>query len=158
MAEGLELRKVERELDHHVRLIENAEQVMRFLKERGILTVLITAGPIQVADILATGLDFDSVYGSEYEIEDGRFTGRIRSHLDNEGKLNCLRSFCTTNSIRIARCVAIGDNESDIAVFENCGRSIAINYSAAVKGTASEYLFTEDLADILAVLEGWLAE
>ncbi|UCC99692.1 MAG: HAD family phosphatase, partial [Phycisphaerales bacterium] len=147
LIEDLELAAVKEEFENHIRLIENIGQVLKFLKKQRIFSVLLTAGPTQVANILGTEFGFDCVYGSEYEVKNGKFTGEITSHLGNEGKLSCVKAVCATNNISLDHCVAIGDSESDIAIFENCGRSIAVNYCDTLKGKASEYIKTDDLAD-----------
>ncbi len=158
LIKGLDLTVVEDEFRRNIQFIQNIEQVLLYLRQKRIISALITAGPTQVANILRTEFGFDRVYGSEYEVKNHEFTGRITTHLGNEGKLNCLRELCAKNSISLDHCVAIGDSDSDIAIFRKCGRSIAINYSDAVKGEASEYIITDDLADVLTVLESWLAE
>lgn len=38
-------------------------------------SILITAGPIQVAEEMSERYGFDQVFGSEYEVLDGVFTG-----------------------------------------------------------------------------------
>ena len=158
LIEGLNVAEVDDKFDHTVELIQNIEPVIGYLKRRGIRSLVVTAGPIQVARVLGTRFGFDDVYGSRYEVEDGRFTGRIERHLGHAGKLSCLEEFCLKHGIAIAHCVAVGDSESDIELFENCVRSIAINYSDAVKGRASEHVITEDLSDIIEIIESWLAE
>lgn len=158
LIKGLELKEVKNQYKNHIQYIKNIKQVLLCLKEKRIISALITAGPIQVAEILGTEFGFDSVYGSEYEVKNDKFTGGIATHLGNEGKLNCLKELCAMNSIGLDHCVAIGDSESDIVIFRNCGRSIAINYSDTLKGKASEYIITNDLADIMVVLESWLSE
>jgi phosphoserine phosphatase len=158
LIEGLALASVETEFGRRIELIQNIERVLAYLKARRMSSVLITAGPIQVANVLATGFDFDAVYGSEYEVKGKRFTGRMTNHLGNDGTLRCLRAFGEEHRIPLEHCVAIGDSESDIEVFKACGRSIAINYSDAAAEAASACIITEDIADILDVLESWLAE
>jgi phosphoserine phosphatase len=132
--------------------------VLAYLKERRIRAVLVTAGPTQVADVLGNRFGFDAVYGSRYEATDTKFTGRIAHHLGSRGKLSCLQEFCAANGIFLEHCVAIGDSESDTAVFMACGRSIAINGTDAAVETASECIVTDDLADILGLLGSWIAD
>lgn len=158
LIKGLDLKEVEDRFDDNIELIQNIEEVLAYLREKEIKSILITAGPIQVADIVGKKSGFDVVYGSRYEIDDQKFTGEITTHLGNYGKLDCLKEYCRENGVNPEHCVAIGDSESDIAIFEECGRSIAINYSDVMEGTASEYIITDDLFDIIAVLESWLAE
>ena len=158
LIEGLELARVEREFDHSIHLIHNIEHVLAYLRARRICAVLITAGPAQVAGILDKKFGFDSVYGSQYEVKDGTFTGRIVYHLGSSGKLDCLQEFCVKNGFALEHCVAIGDSESDIEIFKACGRSIAINSSDGLVKVASEFITTNDLADILDLIEAWLIE
>ncbi|MFC1735138.1 HAD family hydrolase [Candidatus Hydrogenedentota bacterium] len=154
---GLELGTVEDGFEDNVELVQNIEQVLTYLKGRRIRSALVTAGPTQVADILGMRFGFDAVYGSIYEVRNQKFTGKIINHMGNAGKLNRLEDFCGNHSIGLNHCVAIGDSESDIDVFEKCGKSIAINYSDALEGRASEYVTTNDLSDIIDILESWLA-
>jgi phosphoserine phosphatase len=155
---GLDLAEVEDRFIRDVRLIKNIDQVLQYLRGRRMKSVLITAGPIQVANVLGREFDFDAVYGSQYELKNHEFTGRITGHLGNDGKLNCLKNFCAKYSIGLDHCVAIGDSESDILIFRKCGKSIAINYTDALKGEASAYIITDDLSDIIDILKSWLAE
>lgn len=155
LIKGLNLTEVEDNFKRYIRLIQNIELVMRYLRERRIMSALITAGPTQIADILGGEFGFDNVYGSHYEVKNREFTGKIMTHLGSDGKLNCLKEFCIKNSISLDHCVAVGDSESDLDIFNKCGRSIAINYSTALKGNASEYIITEDLSDIIPALDSW---
>jgi phosphoserine phosphatase len=153
---GLEIEKVESEFEENIELIQNIGRVLTYLRGKRIKTVLVTAGPAQVADILKMKYGFDEVHGSIYDVRDKKFTGRIIIHLGNTGKLNILEDFCKRHSIGLKQCAAIGDSESDVEVFENCGRSIAINCSEAMEARASEYVTTNDLSDIIDTLESWL--
>jgi len=155
---GLELEAVENNFAKSVHLIRNIDKVLSFLREAQIASVLMTSGPIQVAEILGRVYGFDSIFGSDYEIENREFTGKIKTHLGNDGKLRCLTNYCTTAGFSPKHCVAVGDSESDISLFEECGRSIAINYTAALEGKASEYILTDDLLDISRILNSWLGE
>ncbi|MCP4580879.1 MAG: HAD-IB family phosphatase [candidate division Zixibacteria bacterium] len=158
LIKGLSVEEVEDNFKRNIKIIQNLDRVSMYLREREIKQVLITAGPIQVAEILSTQFSFNGVYGSLYEVQARKFTGRIISHLGSENKLSCLREFCLNNNIALDHCVAIGDGESDIGIFEKCGRSIAINYSDAIKGKATEQIITDDLSDIISILEYWLSE
>ena len=67
-------------------------------------------------------------------------------------------AYCKTAGIVLDNCVAIGDGESDLAIFRKCGRSIALNYSDAMRGKASDYIITDDLFEVTDILESWMAE
>lgn len=153
LIEGLDLTRVESEFEGYIHLIQNIEPVLTNLKERRIRTVLITAGPVQVARVLEKRFGFDSAFGSQYEDNGTKFTGRIVHHLGSSGKLICLRNFCLDNNLSLENCAAVGDSESDIDIFRACGKSIAINSSRAAAEAASKSIITDDLVDILAFLQ-----
>jgi len=155
---GISIKDAEDSFKDSVELIQNIKQVLAYLRQKEIKSVLITSGPIQVANILNTMFGFDSVYGSSYEIKNHKFTGKIISHLGTSNKVECLNEFCSENNILIDHCIAIGDSESDLEIFGKCKKSIAINHSDALKGKASKYMITDDLADIIDVLESWHSE
>ena len=157
LVEGLHVADVKDKFSRGIELIKNIEQMAVYLRDRGVQSVLITAGPIQVAQILGAQFGFDGVYGSLYEVQGHRFTGRISRHLGDHGKVGCLEDFCLKNGISLDQCVAIGDSESDIEIFEKCRLSIAINCSDAAKGKATEQIVTDDLSDVCPILEQWLA-
>ncbi len=157
LIKGLDLTEVENRFKRDIRLIRNVDKVLHYLREKRIKSVLITSGPTQVANILGKEFGFDCVYGSQYEVKNNKFTGKITTHMGNDGKLDRLKEFCAKHSIGLDRCVAIGDSESDIAVFEECGKSIAINYCDAVKGKASEHIITDSLSDVIDILKSWQA-
>jgi len=122
------------------------------LKKRNIQSIVITAGPVQVARIAAELWRLDASYGSDYEIVDGVFTGRILEHLGDKGKVPCLRQYCRLNGILPHECIAVGDGATDIPLFEYCGKSIALNASHAAIKKATQSINTDSLLDILSFI------
>lgn len=147
---GLHIDEVYEGFDQYVNLIKGLEKVLRRLRDNNIKSILVTAGPIQVAHILAERYKFDEVYGSNYEVIEDKFTGEILDHLKDSGKVNSLKNFCEPMGIKITECVAVGDSGSDIKVFKACNKSIAINYSEELLGLADIYIDTDNLEEILA--------
>jgi phosphoserine phosphatase len=158
LIKGLDLRDVEDQFNDNIELIQNLDLVLAYLREKDIKSVLVTSGPVQVADILGAKFGFDGIYGSSYEVIEQKFTGKILSHLGSKGKVQSLNEYCAKNDIHPEQCVAVGNSESDIDIFKECGRSIAINYSDELKRKASAYVMTDDLSDILDILESWIDE
>jgi phosphoserine phosphatase len=149
LIKGLNIEKVTTCFVNSIKFIENIDYVIKHIKEQGMKCILVTAGPIQIANIVYEMFGFDKVYGSNYEVKDNTFTGRIIEHLGEEAKLKSLQSYCKEENIEINRSIAIGDGESDIGVFSKCGKSIAINYTDSLIGKADVYLRTDDLKDLL---------
>ena len=124
-------------------------QITEALHEQNIKCIVITVGPKQVAKVVCIIWGFDDYYGSDYEVVEGVFTGKILNYIEAEHKISCLLDFCKNNSIKPEECVAIGDGSTDIPIFGYCGKSIAINSSPKVRKRAMYVVDTDDLTDIL---------
>lgn len=146
---GLPVQSVEDRFKDQIKLINNIEKVLEELRNNHISSILVTAGPIQVAQVLEKIFKFDRVYGSIYETKNDVFTGKILRHLGDGGKLDSLISFCNENNIDLDEVASVGDSASDITVFEKSGKSIAINYSSKLVGKADVYIKTDDLYNVL---------
>ena len=129
--------------------LDNIQNVVDSLHETGILCIVITVGPKQVAKAACNIWGFDDCYGSDYEVIDGMFTGKVCAFNYPEDKTNCLIDFCGKHNIAPENCVAIGDGVTDIPIFEYCGKSIAINALPDVQKKAMHSIDTQDLADIM---------
>ncbi|SCY54206.1 HAD family hydrolase [Alkaliphilus peptidifermentans] len=151
---GLEIKRVEDEFQEYIKLIGNIEKTLEELRNNNIRSILVTAGPIQVAKVLGKMFKFDRIYGSSYEVKNGLLTGEILEHLGDSGKVDSLNKFCSENNIELEEVVAIGDSASDIKVFEKSGKSIAINYSDKLIGKADVYMQTNDLFDVIKHIIG----
>ena len=130
---GLEVSKISEGFTNKVKIIDGLKELVIKLHEEGWIVALVTAGPKQVAEIIAKQYNFDYCYGSIYEIINGKFTDRIISHMGDKGKVKCLIDLCNIYNSTPEKCVAVGDSSSDIEIFKQVGVSIAINYSNAVE-------------------------
>ncbi|MFZ5989897.1 MAG: HAD family hydrolase [Bacillota bacterium] len=153
LIEGLEIKKVKEEFDKYVELIDGIGEVTTLLHSQGLMTVLITTGPVQVAEVLEDRFGFDAVYGSRYAILDGKYSGAITEHLGPDGKLKALELFCRERKIRVKDCIAVGDGYSDLSIFRACGKSIAINYEDSILGKADEHINTNNIKNITGFFE-----
>ena len=146
---GLEESKIAQSFLEIAKPLKNIKSVVEALHEQNIKCIVITVGPKQVAKVACSIWGFDDYYGSNYEVVDGKFTGRILNYIEAEHKISCLQDFCKFNSIEPEECVAVGDGATDIPIFGYCGKSIAINSSSNVRKSAMYAVDTDDLTDIL---------
>ena len=146
---GLEERKITQSFLEIAKPLKNIKNVIEALHEQNIKCIVITVGPRQVAKVVCDIWGFDDYYGSNYEVVDGVFTGKILNYIGAEQKIECLQDFCKKNNIKPNECIAVGDGSTDIPVFQYCGRSIAINSSPKVQKSAIYAVDTDDLTDIL---------
>jgi phosphoserine phosphatase len=129
--------------------LKNIKNVVESLHEQNIKCIVITVGPRQVAKVVYDIWGFDDYYGSDYEVVEGVFTGKILKYIAAEQKVACLKDYCEVNGIKPDECLAVGDGSTDIPVFEYCGSSIALNSSPKVRERATYSVETDDLTDIL---------
>jgi len=146
---GLAESRISESYNEVIRPLKNIKNVVDFLHEKGILCVMITVGPRQVAKVVCDIWGFDGYYGSNYEVKNGIFTGKILEYVKAEDKVDCLKDFCRRNNITPAECIAIGDGLTDIPLFEYCGSAIAVNASHEVQKKAAHIVNTQDLSDVL---------
>ncbi len=146
---GLEECKIAQSFLEIAKPLKNIKSVVEALHEQNIKCIVITVGPKQVAKVVCDIWGFDYYYGSDYEVVEGVFTGKILNYIGAEQKIECLQDFCSNNSIKPEECIAVGDGLTDIPIFQYCGGSIAINSSPKVKKSAMYVVDTDDLTDIL---------
>lgn len=146
---GLKECKIAESFLQIVKPLKNIKSVIEALHEQNIKCIVITVGPKQVAKVVYNIWGFDGYYGSDYEVVEGVFTGKILYYIAAEQKILFLQDFCKNNNIKPEECIAVGDGSTDIPIFQYCGKSIAINSSPKVKKSAMYSVDTDDLADIL---------
>lgn len=152
LAKGLSLTQLAKEFVHHVKPLEGIPETVAALAQRGIRSIIITAGPRQVALAAREQWGFDAAYGSDYQEEDGKLTGKILQHTGDAGKVAYLEEYCGLHRLAPNECVAVGDGFTDIPLFEHCGMSIAINAAAAARLAATHAIDTDSLTDILPLI------
>lgn len=146
---GLEERKIAQSFLEIAKPLKNIKSVVEALHEKNIKCIVITVGPKQVAKAVCDIWGFDDYYGSDYEVIEGVFTGKILNYIRAEQKIECLQDFCKNNGMKPEECIAVGDGSTDIPIFEYCGKSIAINSSEKVRKSAIHAVDTDDLTDII---------
>jgi phosphoserine phosphatase len=146
---GLEECKIAQSFLKVAKPLKNIKNVVDVLHKQNIKCIVITVGPRQVAKVVCDIWGFDGYYGSDYEVVEGQFTGKILNYIGAEQKVDCLQAFCRNHNIKPDECISVGDGSTDIPVFQYCGKSIAINSSPKVQQNAMYAVDTDDLTDIL---------
>ncbi len=146
---GLQEVKIAQSIMEIIKPLKNIKNVVRALHEKNIKCIVITVGPRQVAKVVCDIWGFDAYYGSDYEVAEGVFTGRILKYIGAEQKIEYLIDYCKNNNIKSHECIAVGDGSTDIPIFQYSGKSIAINSSPKVRQSATYSVDTDDLTDIL---------
>ncbi len=80
---------------------EEAETVLRKLKEKGIMIGILTSNPYAVIDALAkkTGVEFDLAIGNEFECVEGKLSGKLKEVVDRYVRKEKLEKFISEHNI-----------------------------------------------------------
>lgn len=100
---------------------------------------LVTASPVQLAQIIATELGFTGALGTVAEVKDGRFTGRMVGHmLHGEEKKHAVIALANYEGLDLQRCTAYSDSVNDLPMLSTVGTAVAINPDSKLRKAALE--------------------
>ena len=105
-----------------------APQYLEAFRADGHLLVLATTTPVDMVTPFAEAMGFDAVIATNYETEDGRYTGRLyEGFVWGTGKLKAVRAWCKEESIDPDDCHACSDSVFDIPLLASVGFPHAVN-------------------------------
>jgi phosphoserine phosphatase len=105
------------------------------------------------AEMLRERYGFAAVSGTEMQVTDGIISGTVTRYFDEHDKVGFVEAWCTQNGYSMSQVAAIGDSRSDVPLFRRVGMSIALNATPDARAVATHVLDTEDLRDVLALLQ-----
>jgi len=119
-----------------------AEEGHRWVEEhrrRGHRVALITASPTYTADQLAEhlGIEQDDVMATRFEVQDGRFTGRVLEPMVyGHGKLQAALVYAARFGVDLAHSYFYTDSIEDLPLLERIGNPVAVNPDHALRKLA----------------------
>ncbi|MBZ8177629.1 HAD-IB family hydrolase [Corynebacterium poyangense] len=100
---------------------------------------LVSATPVQIAQILASRFGFTGALGTVAEVEDGVFTGRLVGDiLHGSGKRHAVAALAALQKLDLSRCTAYSDSINDLPMLTMVGTAVAVNPDRALKRTARQ--------------------
>lgn len=89
---------------------------------------LVTATPVQLAQVIAKRLGLTGALGTVAEVEEGVFTGRLVGDiLHGPGKKHAVAALAASSGLELARCAAYSDSVNDVPLLSMVGTAVAIN-------------------------------
>ncbi|MBJ8347873.1 HAD-IB family hydrolase [Antrihabitans sp. YC2-6] len=89
---------------------------------------LVTATPVELAQVIAKRLGLTGALGTVAESENGLFTGRLVGDiLHGLGKAHAVRTLAIREGLNLKRCTAYSDSHNDVPMLSLCGTAVAIN-------------------------------
>ena len=134
--------------------IDGIDETVRTLAETGTHVLLATITWRLAAELLQERHGFTSVSGTELQITNGVVGDVVSRYFDEHDKVRFVEDWCAQNGYSMSQVAAIGDSRSDVPLFRRVGMSIALNATPDARAVATHVLDTEDLRDVLALLQG----
>jgi HAD superfamily hydrolase (TIGR01490 family) len=108
---------------------ENIVRVIESHRERGELTFLVTAAPIELAETIARELKMDGAAGTVSEVDaEGFYTGRLAGDvLHGPAKAKAVAELASEHGIDLVNCDAYSDSINDLPLLESVGSPHAVN-------------------------------
>lgn len=117
------------------------EDIVRVIdghRERGDLTFLVTAAPIELAGLLAEELGMDGAVATISEVdENGYYTGRlVGGVMHGRAKAEAVAKMAAERGVDLAECAAYSDSKNDLPLLESVGHPHAVNPESELRRIA----------------------
>jgi HAD superfamily hydrolase (TIGR01490 family) len=101
---------------------------------------LVTATPVEVADVIAHRLGLTGALGTVAEHVDGTYTGRLVGEpLHGPAKAEAVRALAEREGLDLARCAAYSDSVNDLPLLGLVGRPVVVNPDRRLRAHAREH-------------------
>jgi phosphoserine phosphatase len=134
--------------------IDGMTETFKVLTTAGVSLLLGTITWSFAAEMLRERYGFQAASGTEMQAPDGVLSGVVSRYFDEHDKLRFVEDWCTQNGYSMGQVAAIGDSRSDVPLFHRAGMAIALNATPDAQAAATHVLDTEDLRDVLGLLQG----
>jgi phosphoserine phosphatase len=133
-------------------LIDGVEETVATLRSHGIDSYITTLTWRFAAQFFADRYGFAGATGCSLDVDEHGVLGGVLDVFEAEDKAEFARGICAERGIGPEGCVAVGDSQSDLPLFEYAGLSIALNPSPDARAAADLVLETDDLRDVLGFI------
>jgi HAD superfamily hydrolase (TIGR01490 family) len=98
---------------------------------------LVTATPVELAQIIARRLGLTGALGTVAESENGIYTGRLVGDLlHGKAKAQAVRALAAKEGLNLRRCTAYSDSANDVPMLSAVGTAVAVNPDSGLRETA----------------------
>ena len=141
------------DLVRHRKYQSGVAELVEGLRQRGVMTAIISSGPMQLAARAQRDLGIDEVRANELEIVDGLVSGQIDIGVSDSGKgpvgLEVMRCLAVSPD----ESAAVGDTDSDVGVAQVVGLPVAYDSnSAELDSLARVHLRKGELLKLLDIV------
>jgi HAD superfamily hydrolase (TIGR01490 family) len=113
------------------RIWEGTRELTRQHLQAGQRVWLVTATPVELANILARRLGLTGALGTVSETADGKYTGRlVGGLLHGQAKAAAITALAEREGLDLAKCSAYSDSANDLPMLELVGHPSVVNPDA----------------------------
>jgi HAD superfamily hydrolase (TIGR01490 family) len=121
------------------RIWEGARELTQAHLAAGQRVWLVTATPVELAEILARRLGLTGALGTVAETSDGMYTGRlVGGLLQGEAKAAAVRALAEREGLDLAKCSAYSDSMNDLPMLSLVGHPNAVNPDIQLRALARQ--------------------
>ncbi|MCW2838907.1 MAG: family hydrolase [Aeromicrobium sp.] len=135
-----ELEEIGEEIfDEHManKIWPGTQAIAQWHLDRGQRVWLVTAAPIEIAQVIARRLGLTGALGTISEHVDGVYTGElVGDMLHGEGKAVAVRAVAEREGLVLADCYAYSDSGNDLPMLSLVGHPCAVNPDSALRAHA----------------------
>lgn len=129
---------IERVYRERLHLSPGAEVLLTAARAAGLKTLLVSGGFTHFTDRLKEQLGFDYAFANQFDIVDGRLTGRVLGPIvDGAFKAQAVRQCCAEIGCTPSQAIAIGDGANDLAMMGVAGLSVGYHAKPVVRAQAT---------------------
>ncbi|MCK2239621.1 MULTISPECIES: HAD-IB family hydrolase [unclassified Crossiella] len=98
---------------------------------------LVTAAPVELAEIIARRLGLTGALGTVGERENGVYTGKLTGGLmHGQAKADAIQALADREGLTLANCTAYSDSHNDLPMLSTVGTAIAVNPDSGLRDIA----------------------
>ena len=133
-----------------IELRADVPEVLKQLKNIQIKLALVTHAPINLAELYKS-LGFDYAFGTECELKEGAFTGKVLKMAPDKSAI--VKNLSRKLRVKLNECIAVGDSKADVPMFKCVGydNSFVIGANDEVKSYAKYHI--KDFKEIIRIIK-----
>lgn len=124
----------------HQRIWPGTRALAQLHLDRGERVWLVTAAPVELAELIARRMGLTGALGTVAESVDGVYTGRLVGDLlHGPAKAAAVRALAEREGLDLARCSAYSDSANDLPMLSLVGHPCAVNPDNRLSGYARQH-------------------
>lgn len=114
-------------LEQKDRVYRYTRDLIKKLKSDNYFLVAISGSPSYIVEKYATAIGFNVFFGTELDVKNGKFTGKVKSLDSAYNKAKIVKDLAKKYHADLKDCLAIGDTENDVPMLKLVGQPVAFN-------------------------------